>query len=155
MIPQSRTRIDILDPASLIRPDLFDMLVTEIAEEHNTPTHYATRILDQALGFLVTCAANPAVQLGPSAEVDKGWHAFLEHPEEYAEFCQRIAGRHINHRPEESPLTGAAAVERLGMTIKAMRAAGVPVDSDLWFQTPECSQCYAGCVDDPKGGGEG
>jgi len=61
-----------------------------------------------------------------------------------------VAGRFIHHRPdgpgEES--SGQAAV---GVTITAMRDAGLPVDADLWVPRSACSQCYQGCADDPKG----
>jgi hypothetical protein len=29
--------------------------------------------------------------------------------------------------------------------------AGLPVDPRLWVPRAECSQCYQGCADDPKG----
>lgn len=55
--------------------------------------------MDQALAFLIACANTPR-PLAPSAEVDLGWHTFLLYTNEYADFCERIAGRFIHHRPK-------------------------------------------------------
>lgn len=42
---------------------------------------------------------------------------------------------------------------RLGDSIQAMRSLGVTVDTALWLTSAECSQCYAGCADDPSPNG--
>ena len=64
--------------------------------------------------------------------------------------CDRIAGRFIHHRPSD-PGKAAAEQQAIGVTIAAMRDAGLPVDPGLWVPRAECSQCYQGCADDPKG----
>ena len=98
----------------------------------------------------VACALHPGDHLSPSEMVDAGWHAFLLHTREYAEFCARVAGRFIHHRPS-GPGEARPAREAIGATIAAMRAAGLPVDAGLWVPKAKCSQCYVGCADDPKG----
>jgi hypothetical protein len=112
----------------------------------------AERIMNQALAFLVTCARNHGAGLAPCKSVDIGWHTFLMYTREYAEFCDRVAGRFIHHRPDDDDGHGGTGggAERIGATVAAMRAAGVPVDTDLWVPTARCSQCYAGCADAPK-----
>ena len=32
--------------------------------------------------------------------MDKGWHAFILHTADYAEFCDRVARRFIHHLPD-------------------------------------------------------
>lgn len=59
--------------------------------------------MDQALAFLKACADNRGVPLSPGWHVDVGWHAFLLHTREYAEFCHQIAGRFIHHVPTDEP----------------------------------------------------
>jgi hypothetical protein len=121
--------------------------------DHGLDQAAAERIMDQALAFLKACALNPGAGLAPSAEIDKGWHAFILHTADYAEFCQRIAGRFIHHLP-----TGPDIEEDDGATIHAtiaaMQAAGIPVDITLWPVsadcTSDCHQCHAGCHDSPK-----
>ncbi|MFI6595017.1 hypothetical protein ACIBHX_02145 [Nonomuraea sp. NPDC050536] len=77
----------------------------------------------------------------------------MRHNDEYAEFCQRVAGRFIHHRPDEpdeqiGEATPPAAA--IGATVEAIRSAGLHVDAELWIPASECSQCYAGCADDPR-----
>lgn len=51
-----------------------------------------------------------------------------------------------------SPATGVKAIATAApVIIAAMRDAGLPVDPDLWVPRAQCSQCYQGCADDPKG----
>ncbi|RBQ11663.1 hypothetical protein DP939_44795 [Spongiactinospora rosea] len=136
----------IASPRSTIRADLFARLVARIADEYEMPAERATRVMEQALAFLIACSIHPHAGLSPSPEVDKGWHAFLLFTREYGEFCQRYAGRFIHHHPGE-PDSG---VTRVGAAVEAMRAVGLPVDAELWIPSSECSQCYQGCVDDPR-----
>lgn len=130
----------------LISPQLHDRLIRRITTDHPDLDHtMATRILDQALAFLATTAtANRP--LGPSAMVDIGWHTFLLHTADYADFCQRTAGRFIHHNPADSDDTGATLAD----TVAAITAAGYTVDTDLWARGADCTQCHSGCTDSPN-----
>jgi len=55
--------------------------------------------------------------------------------------------RFIHHAPAETIPDPVAAI---GATVEAMRVAGLPVVPELWIPASECSQCYAGCADDPR-----
>jgi hypothetical protein len=129
---------------------LFDKLAVRVMTDENLDQDAAERIVGQTLAFLVACALSPEDHLSPSETVDAGWHAFLLHTRDYAEFCSRIAGRFIHHRPSERD-AASGDQEAIGVTVAAMRAAGLPVDPSLWVPKAECSQCYQGCADDPKG----
>jgi hypothetical protein len=138
-------------PRALIAPELHEQLTARIQKEHPDHAHLAERIVDQSLAFLVACAATPGLR--PSSLVDIGWHALILHTREYADLCQRVAGRFIHHRPDEldEQIGDAAhATTVIGATVEAIRSAGLEVDAELWIPASECSQCYAGCVDDPK-----
>lgn len=137
-------------PRELITPGLFSKLTYRVGAVDGYDQETAERIVEQALAFLVACARYPDGHLSPSETVDAGWHAFILHTADYAEFCQRIAGRFIHHRPS-GPGEAADNQQATGVTIAAMRDAGLPVDPDLWVPRAECSQCYQGCADDPKG----
>lgn len=140
-----------VDPRDLIQPALFGRLTDRVMTEDGFGQDIAERIVEQALAFLVACARHPEAHLCPSEEVDAGWHAFIVHTAEYAEFCARVAGRFIHHRPA-APGEAAPAREAIGATVAVMRAEGLPVDPDLWLPAAACSQCYQGCADDPKRG---
>jgi hypothetical protein len=141
-----------IDPRTLISSNLFTRLVARIVKDEQIDQVHAERIMDQTLGFLTACAANPGAGLSPSQTVDVGWHTFILHTREYAHFCQQIAGRFIHHTPNDLDALGQSPseAEAIGATVAAMRAAGLPVDAELWLPRCDCSQCYAGCADDPK-----
>jgi hypothetical protein len=88
-------------PRELVSASMFDRLTRRVMVDHGTDQTAAEQVTDQALAFLQACALDPAAGLAPSAGVDKGWHAFILHTADYAEFCQRVAGRFIHHLPAE------------------------------------------------------
>lgn len=139
-------------PDTLITPVLRDRLARRVEHDAGLDPATAQKIIDQTVGFLGACAANPSARLAPSRLVDHGWHAFILHTAEYSEFCERVAGRFIHHRPTEPGGTEPGTCD-LGATIAAIRDAGFDVDPDLWTRGAKCngncSQCYAGCADDP------
>ncbi|MFF3445029.1 glycine-rich domain-containing protein [Streptosporangium sp. NPDC002721] len=142
---------------TLITPKLFNRLTARIAVDHPEHTHQADVIMEQALAFLATCAANPGAGLGPSSTVDIGWHTFLMYTREYAAFCQKTAGRFIHHAPDDEP-GEPGAENNLATTMAAMEAAGYRVDPIVWPTSADCgndgggrcNQCHAGCYDSPK-----
>jgi hypothetical protein len=136
-------------PRELIDHVLFSRLARRVMADEGLGRDIAERVVEQALAFLAACARFPGARLSPSEQVDAGWHAFILHTAEYADFCTRVAGRFIHHRPS-APGEAPPAREAIGATIAAMRAAGVTVDPGLWVPTAECSQCYQGCADDPR-----
>jgi hypothetical protein len=152
---------------SLIDPELFARLSARIAAEHGMVCSAAERIMDQALAFLGTCAASTQ-PLSPSATVDIGWHTFILYTRDYREFCDRVAGRFIEHVPtddnsgqcqqcnacqNEPPPggDGKAHIRTLNAshTALAVAEAGFAVDELLWTNAGSCSQCKDGCHNDP------
>ncbi|GIG61165.1 hypothetical protein Lfu02_55370 [Longispora fulva] len=129
---------------ALISPAVFDRLTNRVVTDHLIDLPRAERIVDQALGFVATCAANPGAALSPSVEVDMGWHAFLVHTRAYADFCTEVAGRFIHHEPTDETDAKSGGIMR---TVKAMRAAGFAVDDELWPNMADCTQCHQGCTD--------
>lgn len=137
-------------PRELVAPAVFSRLAHRVMADEGHDQAMAERIIEQALAFLAACARYPGRHLSPSEAVDAGWHAFILHTADYAEFCERIAGRFIHHRPY-GPGEAAPEQQAIGATIAAMRDAGLRADPDLWVPRAVCSQCYQGCADDPKG----
>ncbi|SCG01273.1 hypothetical protein GA0115255_116148, partial [Streptomyces sp. Ncost-T6T-2b] len=106
-------------------------------------------------GFLAASAALPGTELSPSKAVDVGWHTFILHTVDYAEFCERVAGRFIHHVPTEDAQTGEDSGAARQRTLDAITAAGYRIDHELWpdaAKMGDCSQCHAGCSDSPNSG---
>ncbi|MGN9778820.1 glycine-rich domain-containing protein [Micromonospora sp. H33] len=144
---------------ALVSDEMFARLTARIARDHpELAPDLPARIMDQALAFLGACAT-ATEPLGPSDLVDIGWHTFILHTREYADFCQRIAGRFIHHQPEPAPddphLSGPEPIGApISRTVAAITAAGFALDQELWGGnaadcSSKCSQCHAGCTDSP------
>ncbi|GLZ34707.1 hypothetical protein Lesp02_68940 [Lentzea sp. NBRC 105346] len=135
---------------SLVPIALFDRLTDRISADHGFEPALAARVMDQALVFLKACADRPGAPLSPSWLVDVGWHTFLLYTRDYAEFCDRVAGRFIHHVPTDGP--GGTTLDH---TIEAIGASGFAVDPELWegatskCDTDKCHGCASGCHDDP------
>lgn len=134
---------------SLVDERLFDRLVRRITVDHGQDRATAERTMDQALVFLAACAENTDLPLSPSRQVDIGWHMFILFTQEYAEFCQRIAGRFLHHVPADD-LTVPSGHDRMADTLAALNATGLQVDHEMWALAADCNQCYNGCSDSPK-----
>ena len=111
---------------SLVPTALFDRLAARITADHGFDPALSERVMDQALVFLKACADRPGTPLSPSWLVDVGWHTFLLYTRDYAEFCERVAGRFIHHVPTDAPRT---AVHE---TIETIAASGFMLDDELW-----------------------
>ncbi|QKW06645.1 hypothetical protein HUT18_09755 [Streptomyces sp. NA04227] len=120
----------------LIEPGLFTRLATFVANEEKITTERAERVVDQALAFLHMSAMRDE-QLSPSKAVDPGWHAFMLHTREYADWCQERFGRFIHHNPFPVPQLFDGA--RMRATVDAIREAGFTVDPDLWGTAADCN----------------
>jgi hypothetical protein len=141
----------------LISDELHDRLVRQLINEHDGMTgDRAVRTVGQAVAFLKTCVDNPGRHFRPSRAVDLGWHQFILNTQDYAEFCQRVAGYFIHHVPEDNaaPSNSRSALrEALTPTVEAMRASGFEVDDELWEASAgKCTQCHQGCTNCGQGG---
>ncbi|XVQ07272.1 glycine-rich domain-containing protein [Spirillospora sp. CA-255316] len=148
-IALDRTAVAVVPaPKDLIPRDLYAKLVARVMEDEQIPPDRAVRIVDQTLIFLKACADAPGRNLSPTKAVDPGWHAFILHTEDYANFCDTYAGAFIHHRPicNNDIRSGTA----LGRTVEAIRATGYPIDWELWtVDEADCHQCHATCHDSP------
>lgn len=144
-----------IDPVTLLDPEVMNRLVRRLTADHpeiNDET--ARRVVGQAAAFIAASGKLPGRSLTPSELVDSGWHAFILHTVDYADFCQRVAGRFVHHVPtdeddEREPGSALSARER---TMRVIQAAGYTVDAELWHSAADCNQCHAGCHDSPKSG---
>lgn len=135
-------------PRDLISAHLYARLVKRVMQDAQVDLAHAQRVVTQTLVFLKACADNPGSKLSPTKVVDPGWHAFILHTEEYARFCDRIAGRFIHHRPTcDGDLRSGMA---LAQTVGTLEETGYSIDRELWqVDIADCNQCHAGCHDSP------
>ncbi|MEU0787772.1 hypothetical protein ABZ341_40345 [Streptomyces sp. NPDC006173] len=146
--------VDLTDPLTLLPSELADRLVSRITTEHPEISADTTRrIVGQTAAFVAASGQQPGQNLAPSALVDHGWHAFILHTVDYAVFCERVVGRFVHHVPtEDGDEAPGEAKETRERTLAAITAAGFSIDTDLWPDMAECTQCHAGCTDSPNSG---
>lgn len=116
----------------LVSPELWDRLVNRLVKNHeDIDIALARRIMNDTLGYLQLSAIEPSFYMAEL--VDHGWHTFLQYTREYAEFCDRIAGRFLHHSPCDEPGVDYSDTGTIGDTVAAMHAHGIAVDEELWF----------------------
>lgn len=141
------------DALTLVTPEVTDRLARRITADHpEISTVTARRIVGQAAAFIAASGRQPGQSLAPSELVDYGWHAFILHTADYADFCEQVVGQFVHHVPtdEAETLPGGPKATR-ERTLAAIAAAGYAVDPELWPDVAKCTQCHAGCTDSPKG----
>lgn len=142
-----------LEHLSLIDMRLQNRLVNRIVKDEDLDHELATRILDQAIGFLRLAASQPKGHYSPSKIVDIGWHTFILYTRSYDEFCRNLTGgRFIHHEPTDDP---SAPNNSKGprATAEAMRQIGLTVDEELWYHVhnSDCSDCTSSDGDGDQG----
>jgi hypothetical protein len=144
-VRDSRTSLN-----GLIDESFRQALISRIVKEQAIDRFLSERIVNQTLAFLKLVAENPGQCYAPSPAVDIGWHAFLLHTRQYADFCDAIAGRFIHHEPTESRVDESRSVAlpelEVSRTIAALNSANLPVDTSLWQSPAKCggSSCTNG-----------
>jgi hypothetical protein len=123
--------------------ELFESLAHFVVVHNGQSPERAKRIADQAVAFLVT-AATATVPMVPSDDVDLGLHTLILHTKEYAELCERYAGRFLHHNPK--PGVGPRGLLMVITAARAMKAAGFMVFDDLWtVDGTNLAQCDSDC----------
>jgi hypothetical protein len=142
--------VELRDPRTCVSSAVWEREVRLIMRDHDLDRELAERTFAQTVAYLVTSAENPGILMGPAPRVDLGVHSFVLDTLNYTNFCQRHAGRYLHHVPH-LPEEPASRPMVLQQTIAAIRAAGFPLDIELWGALDvECTQCHAGCHDSPR-----
>jgi hypothetical protein len=143
------TAVELRDPRTCVPSEVWEREVRLIMRDHGMSRELAERTFDQTVAYLVTSAENPTIAMGPTLEVDKGVHSFVLDTPRYIEFCNRHAGAYLHHVPHLAEERASQPMV-LQQTIAAIRAAGFPLDTELWraLET-KCHQCHACCSDSP------
>ncbi|OII60967.1 hypothetical protein BJP40_08270 [Streptomyces sp. CC53] len=92
--------------------------------------------MDQALALLwVMGTTRSGDTMSPSKVVDPGWHTFMLHSEEYADWCNEHFGYFLHHRPSAAVRTKGLMADVVGK----IKAAGFAVVPTMWGTAGECN----------------
>jgi hypothetical protein len=116
-------------------------IVERIAAEHGLSKETAQRQFSGALQFLELVASGEE-GLVPSAAIDRAWHAFILHTEQYTSYCQENFGRYIHHRPSVELRGNAESYDR---TRTLARARFGELDDEVWVPGPGSNCGPGGC----------
>ena len=108
--------------------DRYSDIVDRIAVEQDVSHETARRHFEGALQFL-ELAASSHDRLTPSAPIDRAWHAFILHTEEYARYCHETLGRFVHHKPAP---TRSGDSEMYSRTLELARSRFGDLDDDVW-----------------------
>ncbi|WP_167152455.1 hypothetical protein [Streptomyces sp. MBT27] len=129
----------------LVSPELFETLSAFCAAEYGHELSMARRIMGEALAFLwVMGTTGKGDVMAPSTIVDPGWHTFVLHSKEYAEWCEQQFGYFLHHAPNSKIRTKDLMLSMAD----EIRAAGFDVDQRMWAKAADCNS-PACCGDGP------
>jgi hypothetical protein len=117
------------------------MIVDRIAVDHGLSRETAQSHFNGALQFLELVASGEE-GLVPSAAIDRAWHAFILHTEQYLRYCQENFGRYIHHRPSLEPSGSAEIYNR---TRKLASARFGELDDEVWVQPAMWCRSSSNC----------
>lgn len=102
----------------------------------------ATLLFDDVKRFLYLCAITEG-HLAPTKQIDEGWHHFILHTKDYAQFCERHFGRMIHHTPftREQRKTSDGS----GLTRTVAEARRIFGDLSLNWSLNSSSDCRESC----------
>ncbi|MFD4045122.1 glycine-rich domain-containing protein [Streptomyces sp. NPDC058611] len=120
----------------LVSPALFERLAAFCSDEYGFERVVADRVMGQDIAFVYVIGSEKAYDLAPSERVDPGWHTFMLHTQDYANWCQERFGYFVHHAPNSKVRTGPLMVS----TVDRIRAAGFDLDETLWITAAECNQ---------------
>lgn len=142
-------------PRALLSDAQFnDVRATVLDNNPGMEPEMASRLVIEALKFVVAASLFPTVRIAPTREVDEGWHALILHTHLYATLCSRV-GRTVHHYSER-PDQSRHDPDVLTRTVALIEQAGYTPDAELWLG-PERSlvSVAANCSHTPVPGGCG
>jgi hypothetical protein len=92
-----------------------DDVVERYAKEQGLPLEVAREHERELKRYLAVCASDPTTSYGMRGPIDEFWHTFIIFTQEYATFCDHVAGRFLHHSPAVAR-EGEAAADGSGST---------------------------------------
>jgi hypothetical protein len=68
-----------------------------LVDEYGLSPEEAAELFQDTLKFLAL--VGNGVRIAPPAKIDLGWHNFILHTRDYAEFCEKCFGYFVHHEP--------------------------------------------------------
>ena len=128
--------IDVID--SLSNEDL-SFVADRLVVRDGIERIIADNLKTEFLRFVALRKYNTGMLI-PSALVDKFWHAFILHTEEYSDFCLRHLGYYMHHRPQDHSKTNVIndniAAKK---TIECLEKMFPNYNKQLWSESAICS----------------
>jgi hypothetical protein len=93
-------------------------VIQRYAEEHDLPIDIAAEHAFELKRYLALCAAHPNEGFGMRGPIDEVWHTFILFTQDYAEFCNQVAGRFLHHEPAKKAPSGSENNHQEGPSIR-------------------------------------
>lgn len=101
----------------------------------SAPDGYVERGIYALKQYYAVAMLDPANAHAVSRPVDPFWHAHVLHTEQYAEFCNRVVGEYMHHRPlNHGNKKHVAVIRRLyDYTLDVLPKLFSVVDGEFWL----------------------
>ena len=104
----------------------------------------ASGLFRDTLQFLFLCGTHGG-HLAPTRTIDEGWHAFILHTQDYAEFCDRFFGRFLHHVPGDENVPMSRRLETAAQTFELARETFGELSSNWKYEKKEVANCVVTC----------
>lgn len=92
--------LSVEDTRAALQKECFDFIADRLVHVEGWAPRAANTVVEQYRNFLfLNKKYGDTFELPPSREIDEAWHAHILHTERYHEFCERVFGRYLHHRP--------------------------------------------------------
>jgi len=88
---------------TIIDPVFWHRAVNRLVDDEGMESALAERVTGEAINFIEFVGKREGEAFSPSPLVDAGWHSLILYTREYAQLCDRLAGRFIHHSPNDIP----------------------------------------------------
>ena len=121
-------------------------IIARMRQDYGLSQNDASAIMQETLVFLNMVGRNPGCPSSPSPLVDIGWHTFILYTREYTEYCHKVCGSYIHHRPTDTAELRADA-KPVQATVDFMSSNGIVYNPELWDSGP--NHCDDRCSSHP------
>lgn len=110
-----------------------DFVTKRFSEEQQVTPELAAEYEKEFKKFILLKFAQKR-RYGMNGKVDDYWHTFIVHTEEYQEFCDKLFGRFLHHRPasDSQAKNSMEGLSYFRMLVDYFRFFKEPPPKDIW-----------------------
>lgn len=133
-----------LDRRAAIMAYQFEPLLHRMVDKYGWTTERAADVFEDLKQFLYLATIAKGT-LAPSEAIDDMWHNFILFTRDYHDFCNRVAGMLIHHRPRRRDDLPPTGVSPIAYTRRLARETFGKLSVNWTYSRPDGTTVTAGC----------